>query len=193
MRVDNEIMANRRQNSSQSSVSDNDEDAPASDVEVLAEVPNPMGSEEAEASQQVFDGDDIGIWNDYNEIPDHANSQQSESSPPSSQRSKSPLPDLIQPRNPDQREEILVDESPTHTKSSTEIREEFPGRAGTVFGKRRSQFQAIQEEMKESAHDNIYYPFANEMDWELAAFLQESGMAMAQIDRFLKLSYVRSR
>jgi hypothetical protein len=192
MRVDNEIRAERRQNRSQFPVSDNDEDAPPSDVEVLAEVPIHEGPEEAEAYQQAFNGDDIGIGNDYNDIPDHLIPQQSESSPPSFRQSESRSPSPIQPNDPDPREEILINESHTHAIPSTDIRVEFPihAGAGTVVGKQRSQFQAIQEELRESAGDNIYYPFASEMDWELTAFLQEAGMAMAQIDRFLKLLYV---
>jgi hypothetical protein len=192
MKVDNKIMAKRRKTRSQSPVSDNDKDAPPSD-QVLAEVLNHVGAEEAEAYQEAFDVDDIGIMNDDNEIPDHPIPPRSESSPPSSQQSESPPPSPVPPFNPDLREEILVDESHTQAKLSADIREQFPRPAGTVLGKQRSHFQAIQEELKESAGDNIYYPFAGETDWELAAFLQESGMPMTQIDRFLKLSYVRWR
>jgi hypothetical protein len=190
MRVDNEIMAKRRKNRSQTSVSDNDEDVPPSDVEILADVadvPDHAGLEEAELYQQAFNNDDLGNGNDNNDPP----SPQLESSPPSPRRSESPPPSPIPPRNPDLHEEILVDESNTHSEPSQDIRVEFPRPAGIILGKRHSQFQAIQEKLRESAGDNIYYPFASEMDWELAAFLQESGMPMAQIDRFLKLPYVR--
>jgi len=37
---------------------------------------------------------------------------------------------------------------------------------------------------------NLYYPFASQEDWEMAAFLLQSGMSMALIDDFLKLQIV---
>ncbi|KAJ7203716.1 hypothetical protein C8J57DRAFT_1259579 [Mycena rebaudengoi] len=41
--------------------------------------------------------------------------------------------------------------------------------------------------------DNIYYPFANKDEWELASFLLRSSMTMRDIDDFLGLKMVRER
>jgi hypothetical protein len=38
---------------------------------------------------------------------------------------------------------------------------------------------------------NAYYPFANEIDFELGTWLHDSGLSRAKIDEFLKLKYVR--
>ena len=38
--------------------------------------------------------------------------------------------------------------------------------------------------------DNLYYPFANRPEWELAEYLLTSGLSMAAIDRFLSLLLV---
>ncbi|KAJ7672465.1 hypothetical protein DFH06DRAFT_1124357 [Mycena polygramma] len=41
-----------------------------------------------------------------------------------------------------------------------------------------------------ASSNNIYYPWASAAEWELVAFLHNSKMTMAQIDRFLKLQLV---
>jgi len=58
--------------------------------------------------------------------------------------------------------------------------------------------QIVQEGFRKSAQTqstlgagNVYYPFANEMDFELGSWLHESGLPKAKIDEFLKLKYVR--
>jgi hypothetical protein len=38
--------------------------------------------------------------------------------------------------------------------------------------------------------DNIFHPFSNEAEWEVAAWLVEAGLPDAQINQFLNLSYV---
>ncbi|KAI5980698.1 hypothetical protein EDD15DRAFT_2186761, partial [Pisolithus albus] len=41
-------------------------------------------------------------------------------------------------------------------------------------------------------HANLYYPFANLNDWEMANFLLRSKLSMAKIDEFLSLCLVRT-
>lgn len=38
---------------------------------------------------------------------------------------------------------------------------------------------------------NLFYPFADKMDWEVARFIHDTSLTQQQIDRFLKLDYVR--
>ncbi|KAF9237842.1 hypothetical protein BU15DRAFT_62863 [Melanogaster broomeanus] len=38
---------------------------------------------------------------------------------------------------------------------------------------------------------NVYYPFASTADWDIAKFLLQSPMSMAQIDQFLKIELIR--
>lgn len=42
----------------------------------------------------------------------------------------------------------------------------------------------------EHRKENIYYPFASRVDWEVALFLLRSPLSKAEIDRFLKLGLV---
>ncbi|RDB19233.1 hypothetical protein Hypma_013496 [Hypsizygus marmoreus] len=39
---------------------------------------------------------------------------------------------------------------------------------------------------------NPYYPFASKMDWDVAHFIHDTSLTQQQIDRFLRLDYVRS-
>ncbi|KAJ7665341.1 hypothetical protein DFH06DRAFT_1323734 [Mycena polygramma] len=47
-----------------------------------------------------------------------------------------------------------------------------------------------KDKYSEPRSHNIYYPWASAAEWELVAFLHQSKMTMAQIDRFLKLQLV---
>lgn len=40
-------------------------------------------------------------------------------------------------------------------------------------------------------HENLYYPFRSEEEWQLARWISESRLTQAQIDKFLKLDQVR--
>lgn len=44
----------------------------------------------------------------------------------------------------------------------------------------------------EQRRTNVYYPFRNKDDWEVAAFLSNSSLSMAEIDTLLSLSFVRA-
>src|SRR5271169_5728326 len=71
-----------------------------------------------------------------------------------------------------------------------EYRYNFPTAAGTILHHEQSRFNQVYKCQHEDGEGNPYYPFANEMDWELGAFMNESRMAMSEMDQFLKLSYV---
>jgi hypothetical protein len=87
---------------------------------------------------------------------------------------------------------FLVGEQNEAPPKLQEYRKNFPRPAGTIIGHGPSKFREVYKELQEMGDNNIYYPFANEMDWDLGAFLVEDGMPMADIDTFLKLSYVRA-
>lgn len=42
----------------------------------------------------------------------------------------------------------------------------------------------------EERRSNTFYPFASRGDWELASWLYNSGLSMAEIDKFLSLEFV---
>jgi hypothetical protein len=71
-----------------------------------------------------------------------------------------------------------------------EYRRDFPQPAGTVLRTECSRLQIIYDQQLVEGMGNIHYPFANEMDWQLGAWMHDSGLAMTEMDQFLKLKYV---
>ena len=67
--------------------------------------------------------------------------------------------------------------------------EAYP-RAGFVRGRIAPGFHKSAQAQSSLGAGNAYYPFANETDFELGAWLHESGLPMEKIDEFLKLKYV---
>ncbi len=66
--------------------------------------------------------------------------------------------------------------------------------AGANFGDGQHILEKISlDEFVKQRKENLYYPFANKDDWEVAAWLSKSGLSMADIDSFLKLAFVSSR
>ncbi|TFK66027.1 hypothetical protein BDN72DRAFT_772601, partial [Pluteus cervinus] len=47
------------------------------------------------------------------------------------------------------------------------------------------------DKFKSDKRRNIYHPFRNRDDWQVAVFLLRSDMSMARIDEFLKLSLIQ--
>jgi len=47
-----------------------------------------------------------------------------------------------------------------------------------------------KDEYAEQRTDNLYFPFASEEEWQLAAFLLKSGLSMSSVGEFLKLKLV---
>ena len=60
----------------------------------------------------------------------------------------------------------------------------YPG--GTTF-----MDQFFQDQYASSQKENLYYPFASRVDWQLASWLLRSRLSMAAIDSFLSLERVR--
>jgi hypothetical protein len=110
---------------------------------------------------------------------------------PQSPQTRSPSPPP--PANleaPDERQEVPVAQARDPSYISDEIIEQFPTPAGKVVAKDLSYFGTIFEKRMRRYNENIYYPFANSIDWDLGAWMHESGMAMAEMDRFLATEYV---
>lgn len=65
--------------------------------------------------------------------------------------------------------------------------------AGQSHGKGQNTLERISlAYFVEQRKTNIYYPFQNKDDWEVAAWLSNSNLSMSEIDRFLKLPFVRT-
>jgi len=64
--------------------------------------------------------------------------------------------------------------------------------AGEVIGQDLSAFERVRLTYNEKYFGNYYYPFASEEEWSLAIWLDESSLSLADIDKFLKLPYVRT-
>ncbi len=72
--------------------------------------------------------------------------------------------------------------------SPSPIVDKYPG-AGRDYGKGRDILQEVdaQDMYAQERAKCLYYPFENEDDFDMAAWLMESGVSMAHIDIFLKL------
>ncbi|ETW78381.1 hypothetical protein HETIRDRAFT_325629 [Heterobasidion irregulare TC 32-1] len=69
----------------------------------------------------------------------------------------------------------------------------FPG-AGKTYGQAPTFMDTFDADIHaEKRVDNIFYPFANKDDWEMASFLLRSGLSVAKTDEFLSLNYVKTR
>lgn len=70
-----------------------------------------------------------------------------------------------------------------------DIVEEYHPGAGEVIQNERPHFRAVLNE-RLHRNDNIYHPFQNEQEWELATWMHESGLPVSKMDEFFKLKYV---
>jgi hypothetical protein len=62
--------------------------------------------------------------------------------------------------------------------------------AGRILRKEEAPFAWERAYQEMRGDGNVYYPFANEKEWELSAWLHQSGLPLSQMDTFLKLKYV---
>ena len=69
--------------------------------------------------------------------------------------------------------------------------EEIYKNTGQGYGQQEMLFQVLHKQQLERGQGNIYYPFSCYQDFELAVWLHESGLSQMQIDKYLKLAYVR--
>lgn len=65
----------------------------------------------------------------------------------------------------------------------------FP-HAGHVYRKESPRHQKEWEHLQTAGKGNLFYPFANDVDFDLGTWLHESGLSRSKIDEFLKLKYV---
>jgi hypothetical protein len=144
----------------------------------IPQEPQPAIPSADDISQEPMD------WEpDYNEI-DIPGPQ----SPPRARSPTPPPPAHLEA--PDDRQEVAIAQAKDPSQVPDEITEQFPRPAGTVLAKDQSHFAIIFQEHMRMHDENIYYPFANSIDWDLAAWMHESGMSMAEMDRFLATQYV---
>jgi hypothetical protein len=69
--------------------------------------------------------------------------------------------------------------------------EEIYESAGQGYGQQEMLFQALHKHQLERGQGNVYYVFSCYQDFKLAVWLHESGLSQTQIDKYLKLAYVR--
>lgn len=76
--------------------------------------------------------------------------------------------------------------------TDTPIIDYFPGAAGIVDQAGTKFIDGFDQDMFSDIRnsENLYYPFADRPEWELAEFLLTSGLSMTAIDRFLSLILV---
>ncbi|PVF91462.1 hypothetical protein CPB86DRAFT_687103, partial [Serendipita vermifera] len=65
--------------------------------------------------------------------------------------------------------------------------------AGSVIKVQTPPFAHLLSRQQDIGEGNIYYPFAGPLDWKLAAWLHESHLSQARIDKFLQLDYTSKR
>ncbi|KAG2098962.1 uncharacterized protein F5147DRAFT_747315 [Suillus discolor] len=80
----------------------------------------------------------------------------------------------------------------SHSSTSSATGYHHP-RSGYVFGVGKNLFDRLQEDQYDYRRKiNMYYPFHDEGEWELARFLVEN-LTQTQIDKFLKLKWFHTR
>lgn len=67
----------------------------------------------------------------------------------------------------------------------------YEGAAETFDGGETFQDKFQQDQYAKQRETNLHYPFASSGEWELAAFLNGSGLSLAKTEQFLKLPLVR--
>ena len=66
----------------------------------------------------------------------------------------------------------------------------FPEAGSIVDRGEPCGFSRVLEEKKARGDNNLYFPFANKMEWELVAWLHQVGVSISEINQFLRLEYV---
>lgn len=69
---------------------------------------------------------------------------------------------------------------------------EFFGNAGNVYDVGQTFLDRFtMDSYSFQRQSNLYYPFANHDDWQMASYLLQSSLSMASIDKYLRLNLVR--
>ncbi len=87
-------------------------------------------------------------------------------------------------------EALEVDGSAAKSSEPVAV-EEIYKNAGQGYGQQETSFRALHKQQLERGQGNIYYPFSCYQDFKLVVWLHESGLSQMQIDKYLKLAYVR--
>ncbi|KAJ7038598.1 hypothetical protein C8F04DRAFT_1209379 [Mycena alexandri] len=70
------------------------------------------------------------------------------------------------------------------------VKDFYDGAAETLGRGETFKDKFQQDKYKKERQTNLYYPFASAGEWELAAFINRSGLSLAKTDEFLKLQLV---
>jgi len=70
--------------------------------------------------------------------------------------------------------------------------EEIYKNTGQGYGQQEMLFKVLHKKQLEKGQGNIYYLFSCYQDFELTVWLHKSGLSQTQIDKYLKLEYVRT-
>ena len=71
-------------------------------------------------------------------------------------------------------------------------RKDHPAHIAVIIDAGKSLLQEIDQTDPLAMYraDNVYYPFADDVDWEIAKWMTDSSLSNSQINSFLKLKYV---
>lgn len=82
---------------------------------------------------------------------------------------------------------ILPAAEPSQTAET--VVDSYP-EAGKVYGTQQTRYEKIRQQ-QDARDAGLYWPFSCATEAEMAAFLHESSMSLAEVDVFLRTSYVR--
>ena len=93
-------------------------------------------------------------------------------------------------------EALGVEDSAAENSGSVALEEtsleEIYKNTGQGYRQQETLFKVLHKKQLEKGQGNIYYPFSCYQDFELAVWLHESGLSQTQINKYLKLEYVRN-
>lgn len=124
-----------------------------------------------------------------NPVDWHQDMQQMDISTPDVEEGLPPRSLARQDVLPEDEEELYSSTTFSSMAPAQEIIEPFPGPAGRIVAYATPYFREILDKCMNEHGENIYYPFANSVDWELADWLHEST-TKTDIDKFLHNPYV---
>ena len=94
----------------------------------------------------------------------------------------------------DDRPPSSTEEDRRHKPTIPGTRTEWHPHGGKTFGKRKDIFEKIRTDSTEDGktrHENVYHPFRDGMDYEMARHLSKLNIPMTEVDEWLKLEFVR--
>lgn len=101
---------------------------------------------------------------------------------------KRPVPSDFQGDGAKQKQRPRIEEVDDDEEDST-VRDFFPNPAGRVYGHDCMRFKRLNER-REAEGVNVYHPFVDQEEWELASCLMTGGISQTKIDEILKLPIV---